>query len=135
MAISLDDVQKNKPQGGPDPKAARSLGPLEEGPFEKEKTLRPWENFDHTETKTRTLRAQEAVRKAQAIVRRNELFTMEIPKFVTSKALERELEDQAKEKELEHRSVPVEHYGGAPVNGLSRLLKALWKTIAGKKSG
>lgn len=45
----------------------------DENSSEKERVLRPWESFSD-EIKTRTIRAQEAVRKAKKIVARNELL-------------------------------------------------------------
>jgi len=130
VAIGLNDVSNNK-------STSRGLKSFnfsneQEQKFDKEKVLRPWENYDTTETKTRTLRAQEAVRKAQAIVKRNELFTLEIPEIVKSKTFDEIYENQ--NKDSEHYKVPIEKYQKPTNSSVGLFLRKVWQTIANKKN-
>ena len=59
MAIGLSDIKNSK----------KNLNKNQSG--EKQKALRPWEGYDNYGIKTRTLGAQEAVRKAKEIVENN----------------------------------------------------------------
>lgn len=67
MAISLQEVNKNKNKAHHETAV-------------KEKNRRPWESYNLFENKTRTIKAQEAVRKAQHIVEKNEVLTDELLK-------------------------------------------------------
>ena len=60
MAIGLSDIQKRK-QGFKQSFSAP----------ENDKLLRPWQSYDNLGTQTRTYVAQEAVRKAKDIVKKN----------------------------------------------------------------
>lgn len=59
MALSLDAVNKKRIQN------------KKNDNIKKDKVLRPWETFDQLGSQTRTVAAQEAVKKAQMIVERN----------------------------------------------------------------
>ena len=66
MAIGLLDIKKSK----------KNLKP---GVFkEKDKALRPWEAYDTGANQTRTVGAQEAVRKAREIVENNNLMVQKL---------------------------------------------------------
>jgi len=47
-------------------------------PQAKEKVLKPWEHYDEVGNQTRTIVAQEAVRRAREIVRKNNLFAKKL---------------------------------------------------------
>jgi len=129
MAISLKDISKNKMGIATDLKKSDF-----HKEFAKEKTLRPWESFDTAQIKTRTLRAQEAVRKAQAIVQRNPLNTLVIPQFVKSQALDIAAEENEIIRPREHFNIPIEKYNNPEKPTLTRILRNLWKTIVNGKS-
>lgn len=66
MAISLDDLKVIKENKKEIKKEQKNF------------VLRPWQSFSNSNIETRTLRAQEAVRKAEAIVKDNNLMVDEI---------------------------------------------------------
>lgn len=70
MAIGLNDIKKSKNSVRETKKEISHL--------EDQKSLRPWEGYDDSGTRTRTIMAQEAIKKAQNIVRNNEMMVKEL---------------------------------------------------------
>ncbi len=71
MAISLDDIKKSKKSISENKK---------ESLIDENKSLRPWEGYEHLGLRTRTVMAQEAVKKAQSIVANNKKMVDELQK-------------------------------------------------------
>ncbi|MFZ9000767.1 MAG: hypothetical protein ACO20H_05660 [Bacteriovoracaceae bacterium] len=71
MAISLNDIKKSKNNIKENKKEF-----IKEK--EESKSLRPWEGYEHLGLRTRTVMAQEAVKKAQSIVESNKKMVEEL---------------------------------------------------------
>ncbi|MDH5581424.1 MAG: hypothetical protein OEY33_05910 [Bdellovibrionales bacterium] len=69
MAITLNDIKKSK-------KVIQEK--KKDSVLDENKSLRPWEGYEHLGLRTRTVMAQEAVKKAQSIVENNKKMVEEL---------------------------------------------------------
>lgn len=66
MAIGLNDIKKNRQK-----RVESTNSEVDLQVSEKKRSLRPWESYDESAHRTRTLAAQEAVKRARIIVQKN----------------------------------------------------------------
>lgn len=95
MALGLNDINKNK-------KRQKKLVEIEND-FDKERVLRPWEGFEDLGGQTRTIIAQEAVRKARQIVERNNAMTQKFEEEWNRRKEEKEFNEFMQQKQLDQK--------------------------------
>jgi hypothetical protein len=111
MAIGLKDLKKNKTKdisSQPDNKFDFKNFAKDDA---KDKVLRPWETFDSDDFQTRTLRAQEAVKRARQIVVQNEVMIDEFQDRRKTRLQEEKLNSECDHFQIEE----VSEYKGLKV--------------------
>ncbi len=97
MALGLNDIKKNKVAKYTDFSSLDRQQPENrEDQQTTNKPLRPWESFNETKHRTRTVGAQEAVRKARTIVEKNNAISATL----LERALTKEQLDQNAARKL-----------------------------------